>query len=65
MNTMRDAYQFYLPPVVDGYYDMLWAFYENSIAILSDCRGKYIDGQGTLDELITESYARLEREMGK
>ena len=63
MKTMRDSYQFYLPPVVDGYYDILWAFYDNSIAILNDCRSKYADGKGTFGELIAESYTRLEREM--
>jgi multiple sugar transport system substrate-binding protein len=65
IKTMRDSYQFYLPPVVDGYYDILWAFYDGSIAVLNDCRDKYKNGEGALDVLVAESYTAIQREVEK
>ncbi|MEA5002048.1 MAG: extracellular solute-binding protein, partial [Christensenella sp.] len=59
MDTMRDTYQFYLPPVVDGYYDILWAFYENSITILDDSRSKYESGNEAIDALVAQSYESM------
>jgi multiple sugar transport system substrate-binding protein len=63
INVMRLEYQFRLPPVVDGYYDILWAFWENSIEILNDCRSKYESGKGTIDALAAESYEAIRRAM--
>ena len=65
MDAMRGEYQFYLPPVVDGYYDILWAFYDNSIEILNDCQRRYEAGDGTLDldALVAESSARMRAAM--
>ncbi|NLA86445.1 MAG: hypothetical protein GX847_04015, partial [Clostridiales bacterium] len=63
MDIMHNTYGFYLPPVVDGYYDILWSFYDSSIEVLSDCREKYLSGEGTLDLLVGESYARMRHAM--
>jgi multiple sugar transport system substrate-binding protein len=65
MNVLRNDYTFYLPPVVDGYYDILWTFYDSSIEVLNDCRDKYKAGNGTLDDLVADSYSRMRSAMGQ
>ncbi|MDL2236500.1 ABC transporter substrate-binding protein [Christensenellaceae bacterium OttesenSCG-928-K19] len=59
MDTMSDTYQFYLPPVVNGYYDILWTFYENSITVLNDSRNKFESGNETADALVAQSYESM------
>jgi multiple sugar transport system substrate-binding protein len=65
MDAMRSDYQFYLPPVVDGYYDVLYSFYVNSIEVLNDFRNRLEAGEGELDALASESYAAMRRSMGQ
>ncbi len=65
MDIMHNTYDFYLPPVVDGYYDILWNFYDNSIEVLSDCREKYLNEEDALDSLVQESYMRMRQVMEK
>ncbi len=63
MNLMRNEYHFYLPPIVDGYYELLWSFYENSLEILTDVRQRYEANEGTLEELIEISYDTMRQAM--
>jgi multiple sugar transport system substrate-binding protein len=63
MDVMRSSYSFYLPPVVDGYYDILWDFYNNSIEVLKTCKERYAAGEGSLESLVAESYRMMESAM--
>lgn len=63
MYIMHDTYDFYLPPVVDGYYDILWSFYDHSLEVLNDCHEKYVNDENTLDALIQESFIRMQQSM--
>lgn len=65
MDFMHAEYSFYLPPVVDGYYDILWAFYEGSIEVLGDCKAAYERGEGGLDALAERSFYMMEEKMGR
>ena len=63
MDVMRGGYQFYLPPIVDGYYDILWDFFDYTNEILAGCRMRYEAGEGSLGALVTESYEAIRRNM--
>ena len=63
MDVMRGGCQFYLPPTVDGYYDILWDFFDYTNEILAECRARYKAGDGTLDALIAESYEAIRQSM--
>lgn len=63
MDMMHSEYSFYLPPVVDGYYDILWDFYETSIEVLDECKMNYEQGEGDLDELVEQSYSMMKQKM--
>ncbi len=63
IKTMRDDYRFYLPPVVDGYYDILWGFFDASITALTDSRARYLNGEETAEQLLTDSYTQLQQQM--
>ena len=63
MDIMHSEYSFYLPPVVDGYYDILWAFYDGSIEVFDECRMKYDQGEASLNELVDQSYSMMREKM--
>ena len=63
MDIMHSEYSFYLPPLVDGYYNILWTFYEGSIEVLDECRLSYERGEGNLDELVERSFNMMEQKM--
>ena len=64
MGVMRDEYRFYLPPIIDGYYGILWDFYDSSIEILNDCRARFIAGEDSFEALVAESYEAMRQAMG-
>jgi len=59
MKTMRDSYSFYLPPVVDGYYDILDTFYYSSLEILSNCKAEYENGNAAINALLEDSFEQM------
>jgi multiple sugar transport system substrate-binding protein len=59
MKTMRDSYTFYLPPVVDGYYDILNTFYDSSVEILTEGKASFDAGNGTAQTLAEESFEKM------
>jgi multiple sugar transport system substrate-binding protein len=63
MDFMHAEYSFYLPPVVDGYYDILWTFYDGSIEVLCECKAAYEQGEGGLDELAERSFNMMKEIM--
>ncbi len=58
---MQQEYDFFLPPVLDGYYNILWSFFENSLEILTSSRQHYLDGLAGLEELVADSFARMQQ----
>lgn len=63
MNEMWTSYGFYRPPVTEGYYDILERFYENTLSILTDCAAYYQNNNANIDDLVEQSYARLQAAM--
>ena len=63
MDKMRREYAFYIPPVVDGYYDILLKFFYSTIEVLTDYRDRYETGQGSLEDLAAESFETLRQVM--
>ena len=62
-DIMYNEYGFFLPPVVDGYYGILWSFFENSLEILTSSRQQYLDGQGQLEEIVADSFTAMHQAM--
>ena len=63
MVLMRNDYEFYLSPVVDGYYDILFKFFYNSLELLTDYRNLYESEGGSLETLAAEGYEALRQTM--
>jgi len=56
MDLMRTDYEFYLPPVVDGYYDILVKFFYTSLEALTTYKNLYESGSGSPEALAAECY---------
>lgn len=63
MNIMHSEYEFYLPPIIDGYYEVLWKFYDNSIEIITTQRQQYLDKEEELAALVSTSFTKMREAM--
>ena len=63
MILMRNDYEFYLSPVVDGYYDILTKFFYSSLEVLGTYKELHETGNGPPEALASEAYEALRQAM--
>ena len=63
MDLMRSDYEFYLPPVVDGYYDILIKFFYSNLEVMTTYKDLYESGGGSPEELASEAFEAVRQVM--